>query len=254
MQNKERNDKILEYLKENKRAKVSELAQKMFVSETTVRRALDELMDFGLVERTHGGAVLHENADEISVFVRVNKNPKEKERVATVALSCMPEFGTVFLDSSTTALALAGRLNLSHKTVVTNNLQAAMLLSGRHDVSLIFLGGEVLYRSNSVAGSMTMRELSGMRFDLMLASCTAVEQDGAFENSLGQCEIKRLAFEQSRKRILLADSSKFQEKGTYQVASLSDFDLVVTDKQPPFPVSNIRFLRMCIMGDGRISS
>ena len=223
MQNKERNDKILEYLKENKRAKVSELAQKMCVSETTVRRALDELMDFGLVERTHGGAVLHENADEISVFVRVNKNPKEKERVATVALSCMPEFGTVFLDSSTTALALAGRLNLSHKTVVTNNLQAAMLLSGRHDVS------------------MTMRELSGMRFDLMLASCTAVEQDGAFENSLGQCEIKRLAFEQSRKRILLADSSKFQEKGTYQVASLSDFDLVVTDKQPPFPVSNIRF-------------
>ena len=241
MRNKERNDKILEYLKENKKATVNELSKMLFVSETTVRRTLDELQDLGLVERTHGGAVLHENADEISVFVRVNKNAKEKEQVATVALGCLPEFGTLFLDSSTTALALAMRLNLSHKTVVTNNLQAALLLSGRRDVSLIFLGGEVLYRSNSVAGSMTMRELSGMRFDLMLCSCTAVSEDGVFENSLGQCEIKRLAYTGSRKRILLADSSKFSERGSYLMAPPSDFDLIITDKQPPFSASNIRF-------------
>ena len=241
MQNKERNDKILDYLKANKQAKVSELSRMLFVSETTVRRTLDELQSLGLVERTHGGAVLHENADEISVFVRVNKNAKEKERVATVALSYLPEFGTLFLDSSTTALALAVRLNLSHKTVVTNNLQAAILLSGRKDVTLIFLGGEVLYRSNSVAGSMTMRELSGMRFDLMLCSCTAVLEDGVFENSLGQCEIKRLAYKGSRRRILLADSSKFSERGSYLMAPLSDFDLIITDKQPPFSAENIRF-------------
>ena len=52
-------DELLEYLKENKQATVGELARMLFVSETTVRRTLDELQDLGLVERTHGGAVLH---------------------------------------------------------------------------------------------------------------------------------------------------------------------------------------------------
>lgn len=241
MKNQERNDRIFEYLKQHKRAKVGELASALFVSETTVRRALDELQDFGLVERTHGGAVLNENADEISVFVRINKNAKEKEQLATTALEFIPDFGTLFLDNSTTALALAERLNLAHKTVVTNNLQAALLLSARHGVTILFLGGEVLYRSNSVAGSMTMRELSGMRFDLMLGSCAAISEEGAFENAFGQFEINRLAISESRHRILLVDSSKFEARGSYLLAPLSDFDLIVTDKEPPFHAPNIRF-------------
>lgn len=107
---------------------VKNLAASFYVSEATIRRDLKEMQAMGLIERSHGGAVLPENAEEVSIFVRIGKNAKEKERAATNALKILPEFTfkSVFVDSSSTALALAERMDLSYKTVVTNNLQTAM--------------------------------------------------------------------------------------------------------------------------------
>ena len=124
----ERQNKILEFLRRNKTAVVKNLAASFYVSEATIRRDLKEMQAMGLIERSHGGAVLPENAEEVSIFVRIGKNAKEKERAATNALKILPEFTfkSVFVDSSSTALALAERMDLSYKTVVTNNLQTAM--------------------------------------------------------------------------------------------------------------------------------
>lgn len=241
MQHNERHEKILDYLREHKTARVNELARLLFVSETTVRRELEAMQSLGLAERTHGGAILHESADEISVFVRAKANPKEKEKLATTAQALLPDFATLFLDSSTTALTLAGRLDLRRKTVVTDSLQAAMLLSKKSAITPVMLGGEVSYRSDSVTGSMTVRQLGEFRFDLMIASCAAVTEEGAFENSLGICEVKKAAFANSRKRILLADAGKFNRRGTYLLAPLDGFDFVVTDSKPPFVAENFRF-------------
>ena len=75
----ERQNKILEYLKERKTAFVRDLAAALYVSEATVRRDLNEMQKLGLIERSHGGAILPENAEEVSIFVRMNKNAREKE-------------------------------------------------------------------------------------------------------------------------------------------------------------------------------
>ena len=39
----------------------------------------------GLIERTHGGALLPENSEEISIFFRMEKNAREKEKAAEQA-------------------------------------------------------------------------------------------------------------------------------------------------------------------------
>ena len=160
----------MDFLKEHKTAYVRELAHSLYASEATIRRDLAELKKMGLIERSHGGAVLPENADEISMFVRINKNAREKERAASVALKILPDFKTVFIDSSSTALALAARMDLSFKTVVTNNLQTAMQLSKKPNVTLILLGGSVQFNTNSATGSWTTRQLEDFSFDLMLSS------------------------------------------------------------------------------------
>ena len=87
----ERHNAILTILKEKKSAKVGELASVLFVSEATVRRDLAEMQKLGLIERSHGGAFLSDNADEVSIFVRMNKNAKEKERAASNALPYIPD-------------------------------------------------------------------------------------------------------------------------------------------------------------------
>ncbi len=229
----ERQNKIMDFLKEHKTAYVRELAHSLYASEATIRRDLAELKKMGLIERSHGGAVLPENADEISMFVRINKNAQEKERAASVALKILPDFKTVFIDSSSTALALAARMDLSFKTVVTNNLQTAMQLSKKPNVTLILLGGSVQFNTNSATGSWTTRQLEDFSFDLMLSSCAAVKEKAAFERSLDQKEIKRAAFLRSAKKILVVDHTKFSANASYRLTGLEEFDCVATDAPPP---------------------
>ena len=240
----ERQNEILKRLKENKTAGVNELAKALYVSEATIRRDLAEMKSMGLVERSHGGALLPENAEEISIFFRMEKNANEKERAATKALPHIPPFKSLFIDSSSTALALAERLDLSYKTVVTNNLQTAIQLSKKPNLNLILLGGNVHFNTNSATGSWTARQLEDFAFDLMISSCAAVIGDEAFERSLDQKEIKRAAFKRCKKKILLIDNTKFTAHGTYRLAALSDYDLVVTDAPPPAnaDASNVKWI------------
>ncbi|MBP3433961.1 MAG: DeoR/GlpR transcriptional regulator [Clostridia bacterium] len=234
----ERHNAIMELLKENRSANVKELAKTLFVSEATIRRDLTEMKTLGLIERNHGGAILPDNAEEVSIFVRMNKNAKEKEKTATNALRRIPEFRSVFIDSSSTALALAERMDLSFKTVVTNNLQTAIQLSKKQNVNLILLGGSVQFNTVSATGSWTARQIEDFSFDLMISSCAAVSGKEVLERSLDQKEIKLAVFMRSKKRILLIDHTKFSAHGTYRLAELSDYDLVAVDVPPPADLQN----------------
>ena len=240
----ERQNEILKRLKEHKTAVVSVLAKELYVSEATIRRDLAEMKSMGLVERSHGGALLPENAEEISIFFRMEKNANEKERAATKALPYIPSFKSLFIDSSSTALALAERLDLNFKTVVTNNLQTAIQLSKKPNLNLILLGGNVHFNTNSATGSWTARQLEDFAFDLMISSCAAVIGDSSFERSLDQKEIKRAAFQRCKQKVLLVDHTKFTAHGTYRLAALSDYDLVVTDAPPPTDTdaSNVKWI------------
>ena len=78
----ERHNAILDVLKKNKSANVKELATILYVSEATIRRDLAEMKTLGLIERSHGGALLSESADEISITVGVdNKDVESAIRV-----------------------------------------------------------------------------------------------------------------------------------------------------------------------------
>ena len=53
-----RANQILEFLTEEKKMEVSQLAQKLGVSQVTVRKDLDELESQGIIVREHGFACL----------------------------------------------------------------------------------------------------------------------------------------------------------------------------------------------------
>lgn len=228
----ERHNQILSIIKSNRNVTVKELTSLLFVSEATVRRDLSEMQRLGLIERTHGGAVVSDNAEEISHFVRVIKNAKEKEQIASIALAHLPIFHSVFIDGSSTALALAERMNLEHKTVVTYNLQTALRLSKKPNVNLMILGGAVRYNNASATGAWTAKLVNEFCFDLLISSCSAIRGDEVLENSADQKEIKQNALQKSRFKILLADHTKFEGSAIYRSSTLSDYDVIVSDRAP----------------------
>lgn len=240
----ERQNEILALLKEQKKASVAKLAKTFYVSEATIRRDFVEMQALGLIERSHGGAFLPENSEEMSLFFRIERNALEKKQTATKALPHIPSFKSVFIDSSSTVLALVNLMDFSNKTVFTNNLQTALQLSKQPNVTLILLGGTVQYNTNSSTGIWTARQLNDFAFDLMISSCAAVIDGNSYERSLDQKEIKKIAFERSQKRILLIDHTKFQSHGAYRLTELENYDAVITNSKPPIELKdrNINFI------------
>lgn len=220
---------IADYLKEKKKATVEELAALLYVSPATIRRDLLEMQKMGVIARTHGGALYIENSAEISIFVRLEKNAREKEQAASVALGHLPPFQTVFIDNSSTCLALAERMDLTHKTVVTNGLQVALKLSQKEDVHLIMAAGEVHFNTNSVTGSLTCNLLRSFNLDLMLCSCAALDEKGTYEHSLETIQLKQVALEQTRTHILVADGTKLFRSAPYRTGPLGSYDAVMTE-------------------------
>ena len=120
-----RETQILDILKERKYAKIEEIAKAIYVSEATVRRDVAKLKSLGLLERDHGGAIFVENSEEVHIFVREEQDPFEKLATAQIALPNLPEFNSVFIDNSSTLLALAKLMDFRHKTVITNGITLA---------------------------------------------------------------------------------------------------------------------------------
>ena len=225
----ERFKMILDYLEVHKRATVEELAAKLYVSTATIRRDLAAMQKLGVLQRTHGGALFLSTSQDVSIFVRMEKESASKEAVATVALSHLPDFKSCFVDNSSTAFALAARLDLSFKTVVTNGLQIAAKLSEKKNVEVIFLGGTIRYSNYASTGIYPCKMMDDFNLDLMLSGSASVHLEGAFERSLETMEIKRSALQHCRHRILLVDKSKFNEDFIYRTAPLTDYDFICTD-------------------------
>lgn len=229
----ERFDEIMRYLKDNKSAKVETLAELLYTSEATIRRDLKKMQAMGLIERVHGGAYIDERSGEISHLLRRKKNESGKREVAKLALEVLPQFNTVFVDSSTTSLYLLEKMNLGLKTVVTNGILSAESVSKLGNVSVILLGGKVEEHTSSVIGSLTLSQLDEFCFDLAICSCAAIKGGYTFERTVDVGEVKKKALSKSNKKILLADSEKFFGEGAYRGMPLESFDFVVTDREPP---------------------
>ena len=91
----ERQNEILEYLKQNKTATVRDLATRLYVSDATIRRDLAEMEILGLLRRSHGGAVLLEkNRDELSVLVRMEQNADAKRIISELTIPLLEPYAS----------------------------------------------------------------------------------------------------------------------------------------------------------------
>ncbi|MCI8601458.1 MAG: DeoR/GlpR transcriptional regulator [Oscillospiraceae bacterium] len=229
-----RQEEIMAVLRDRKSATVQELAELLFASGSTIRRDLAELERVGMIRRSHGGAVLFEGGGEAAAVVREQQHPKEKKRAAETAFPLLRRGAAVFLDSSSTVgmlVPLLGRL--SDLVVVTNGLNNAMMLAEKPGIQVAVACGSLRKGSNSVVGSDTAAYLAGIHPDFSVMSCSAVNEEGFFESSFEQRQLKRQMLQNARVRIIICDSSKF---GLKSLAALGDFsaaDYLASDQPPP---------------------
>ena len=236
MMAEERRMQILQIVRSEGRAKVNELVQRFNTSAVTIRSDLNELHQRGVIQRSHGGAVIQDTIfRESPVQERVNNQSKEKQRIGALAATLVQEGETIILDSGTTTLEIARHLhNIRHLQVLTNGLNIAVELLGSRTIQTIIMGGSVRNDSASVVGRATEDMLEQFSADKLFLCGAGCDPDfGVSGTNLDETMANRAMLRAAREIIVVADSSKFSKRSMSLIASFSEVDLVISDAGLP---------------------
>jgi DeoR family transcriptional regulator, aga operon transcriptional repressor len=232
MMAEERRMQILQILRSEGRAKVNELVRRFNTSAVTIRSDLNELDQRGLVQRSHGGAVIQDTVfRESPVYERIKSQSKEKQRIGAMAATLVREGETIILDSGTTTLEVARHLkNIPNLQVITNGVNIAAELLSSRNTQIIMMGGTVRNDSASIVGRSTEDMLEQFSADKLFLCGAGCDPDfGVSGTNLEETMANRAMLRAAREIIVVADASKFGKRSMSLIASFSEVDMVISD-------------------------
>ncbi|MFZ5858719.1 MAG: DeoR/GlpR family DNA-binding transcription regulator [Chloroflexota bacterium] len=229
----QRRERIQEYLTVHQIARIADLCALLETSEATVRRDLEWLETEGFLERTHGGAIVNQRITaEPEYLARVQKNPEEKRTIGALAASLIADREIVFINSGTTTAqvihSIRGEAGI---TVFSNNLIAALEV-GETGYQHYLIGGEFQPRSKSTAGRFAIENLRQVYADKVIIGVDGISlKHGCTVPTNTEAEIVRAMIERSKGQIIVvADHSKWGVVSNFQIATIDDVDILVTDE------------------------
>jgi DeoR family glycerol-3-phosphate regulon repressor len=235
-----RHQQIMNAFHQNGFISVTDIAARIGVSTMTIRRDLVLLEREGRITRTHGGAIAAMDGgkgsvdDEDSIFDRrLAKHASAKSAIARAAATLVGPALSLGLDAGTTVLTsaqlLVGRADLR---IFTNNLRAALALAGTGSPVYV-LGGEVRVPELSVVGSTAIKLLKSHFLDLVFIGVSAIDENGIYDFSPEDTEVKRAFIDSATRVAVLCDSSKFGQRALARIDGLEAIDVLVTNQEPP---------------------
>ncbi len=240
----ERLSAILELVAQRGSLSVEDLVESFTVSAATARRDLDDLAGQQLITRTRGGAVAHTVTYDLPLRYKSSRSPDQKRRIAAAA-SALPETGDVVgLNGGTTntevarSLAIRADLNgntsttLASLTVVTNALNIANELAVRPQLKVVVVGGVLRPQSFELIGPFAREVLAGVTIDLTFLGVDALSAThGAAAVHEGEAQINRMMVERSRRVVVVADSSKLEQRAFCTICEATRVDVLITGKE-----------------------
>jgi DeoR/GlpR family transcriptional regulator of sugar metabolism len=228
----QRQQLILETIKDYRQVTVSELSQRFGVSHVTIRRDLRELAARGLLRRAHGGAILATPAPpEPPVIQRMVRAENCKECIGRAAAALVSDGDSVFIGSGSTTAYVArnldGRKNL---TVVTNALNIASELATAQGVTIVVTGGMMRASELSLVGHIAEQSLREVRVDKAIMGMRAISLEAGMTNDyLPEVMTDRAIIEMAPELIVVADHTKFGKVASAYVAPVERITVLVTD-------------------------
>lgn len=232
----ERRQEILKHIHQNGRASVSELSGQFGVSEVTIRSDLQVLEQLGLILRTHGGAIPNspELAD-LALTHRLEKQMSEKTRIGEAGAALIADGETIFLDSSSTALAIAGRLKARRElTILTNSLAVAQELMDARAISVVLTGGLLQRDTASLVGAAGVDLLKNFDIQKGFFGAHGISlPEGLTDISETEALTKRALAARCAELIAILDATKWGRVGLASFAGLAQVKHIVSTREAP---------------------
>jgi DeoR/GlpR family transcriptional regulator of sugar metabolism len=232
----ERQEEIVALLKEQKQISIQEICEQLHYSESTVRRDLKQLEHAQIITCARGGAVLNPNSSvETPLVLRKSLNRLVKISIAREAARLVQDNQIIILDASTTVQEMIPYLkSKKNLTVITSSLPCAQRAAQELNCTLICLGGKYHKPTASFLGGSAIAALNNWFADQLFFSCAAIDAVNGLTNQgddFAQMEASML--HQSKKAVLLADSTKFGKTAAYRLP-VDDIDKIIVDYHPMF--------------------
>lgn len=224
---------IMSLLEGSGTIRVSDIMEKLSVSDMTVRRDLDELEKQGLLERVHGGAKLKDfyRPVELSHTEKQIMLQEEKQRIVERANEFIHDGDTIFLGPGTTIELLSKIITADSLRIVTNCLPVFEELNKHKGNRKIYLlGGELRETTQCFVGEITNKSLNDMNFHKAFFSCNALNEQKIMTSTFEEGQTQQLALNNSVERFLLIDHSKIGKRDFSVYYSLNEITAVITDK------------------------
>lgn len=236
-----RRAQMLERIRREGGVSIAELADRHAVSTITVHRDLAELSADGLIERVHGGArAINGQASgeriETAWDGRVAQSREAKAAIAARAARLVNDNATIFLDSSSTCLALARALEADPPqmvTLVTNSPAIAFELSAE-SIHVIVTPGEVDQHMRLIGGRWAYEFLSELNIDVAFISAAGITlEQGLTTSRRPLADVVNAARAVARSCVALVDSSKFGRSSLLTMSRNDELDLLIVDSGLP---------------------
>ncbi len=232
-----RRQQILQRIQRDGGVSVADLARDHGVSPVTVHRDLEELAREGLVERVHGGArslgaPAASGPLPTAWTQRVAQAGDAKARIAHAAMRHVEQGATIFLDASSSALALARRLAddpPNEITLVTNS--PAIAFEIQHDaIHVVVCPGELDQHMRMLAGRWTVEFVAQLNFAVAFVSAAGVTlEQGLTTARRPLADVVNAARASAERSVGLIDSTKFGRSALLSIAPAQELDAIVTD-------------------------
>lgn len=230
-----RRDALSALVAQHEFASIQDLARELGVSEVTVRTDVEALAKAGRLRRIRGGAMRAlEPISEQVYEARESSHAAEKETIGRAAAAMIRPGDGIVLDVGTTTMAIARaigeRQDLHEVTVFTPALNIALALEPAIPrIQVVVTGGTLRPQQHSLVEPMSNLILSRIRATIGFIGCNGIDpQSGIMGLSLPDVVLKQVILEASRRRVVVADASKFGQTALVKVCDLRDVDEVLT--------------------------
>jgi DeoR/GlpR family transcriptional regulator of sugar metabolism len=232
-----RRAQILERIQRDGGVSVADLARDHAVSAITVHRDLEQLSREGLVERVHGGARALRGLGTLPLIAtawtqRVEQAASAKAAIAGRAAAMVTAGSTVFLDASSSALALARRLMddpPNELTLVTNSPAIAYEMVAE-PIHVVVCPGELEQHMRMIAGRWTVEFIGDLNFDTAFVSAAGITLDAGLTTSRRPlADVVNAARAAASQTVGLIDATKFGRASLVTIAPAHKLGVILTD-------------------------
>lgn len=230
---------ILDNIAKEGFVKVSELAETLGVTQTTIRKDLKFLESQGVLQRAHGSAIPPtQQIMDINLSAKKLINYEAKKKIAIKAAALIKNDDSIIIASGSTITVFAetlkpqGRLN-----VVSISVNISAHLGDIQGITVMQVGGILYGNTLSVLGAEASKTIEGVYCSKVFFGVDGIDLDyGLTCGTSEEASITQKMMQSAQIKIALSDSSKVGQRGFARICEIGEIDILITDSGMPMEI------------------